>query len=134
MDGRLLRGSCLCGAVGYMVPDRFGYAVYCHCSRCRRRTGSAFSAFGGIEAEALVVTQGADRISIYESLNVFNRFCGVCGSQLFSVFKNGEMVHVQLGTLIDAPSIRPSEHIFVFDNADWHEIADGLPKHAGYST
>lgn len=131
---RRLRGSCLCGAVGYEVADRFRYAAYCHCSRCRARTGSAFSVFGGIETEALEVTRGAREIRIYESLNVNNRFCGVCGSQLFCVFKNGEMVHVQLGTLIDMPSIRPTEHIFADSNADWHEIADSLPQHAGYST
>lgn len=129
----VLRGGCLCGAVGYEVGDRFRYAAYCHCSRCRRRTGSAFSVFGGIETDALAVTHGAEHISIYESTNVFNRFCSLCGSQLFSVFRNGEMVHVQLGTLIDPPSIRPTEHIFAASNADWHEIADALPQHAGYS-
>ena len=32
--------------------------------------------------------------------------CRVCGSLLFSVVRNGAFVHVAMGTLVDAPSIR----------------------------
>lgn len=133
MSERWLRGSCLCQAVAYEVADRFRYAAYCHCARCRARTGSAFSVFGGIEPDRFVVTRGTDLLTIYESINVYNRFCSRCGSQLYCLFKNGEMVHVQLGTLIDSPSIRPTEHIFAASNADWHEIADQLPQHERYA-
>jgi hypothetical protein len=39
-------------------------------------------------------------------------------------------VHVPMGTLTDAPSMRPTKHIFVGDKADWHEITDDLPQYA----
>lgn len=42
---KTLRGRCLCGAVEYQIPDTLEYAGYCHCSECRRFSGSAFSAF-----------------------------------------------------------------------------------------
>jgi hypothetical protein len=32
---------------------------------------------------------------------------------LFSVVRDGAYVHVALGSLVDAPSIRPTAHIFV---------------------
>jgi hypothetical protein len=37
-------------------------------------------------------------------------------------------VHVAMGTLVDAPSIRPDKHIFVGSKAAWYEITDGLPQ------
>ena len=43
---RLLGGKCYCGAVQYRVADEFLYAANCHCSNCRRTTGSAFKPFG----------------------------------------------------------------------------------------
>jgi hypothetical protein len=45
----VLTGKCLCGAVRYSVQDEFKYALNCHCSNCRRATGSAFKPFAGIE-------------------------------------------------------------------------------------
>jgi hypothetical protein len=32
-----------CGAMEYTVADALLYAANCHCSNCRRKTGSAFS-------------------------------------------------------------------------------------------
>ena len=42
MSGGALAGACQCGAVRYEVEDSFACASNCHCSRCRKATGSAF--------------------------------------------------------------------------------------------
>jgi hypothetical protein len=34
-----------------------------------------------------------------------------------------------MGSLVDPPSIRPTEHIYVGSKAPWYEITDGLPQH-----
>jgi hypothetical protein len=54
--------------------------------------------------------------------------CAVCGSLLFSVVRDGAYVHVAMGSLIDDPSIRPTEHIHVGSKAPWFEITDDLPQ------
>jgi len=36
-----LTGGCACGAVRFEVSEPLLGAVYCHCTRCQRRTGSA---------------------------------------------------------------------------------------------
>ena len=54
--------------------------------------------------------------------------CRACGSFLFSVVRDGGFVHVAMGLLADAPSIRPTEHIFVGSKAPWFEITDDLPQ------
>ena len=47
-DATVLEGGCRCGAVRYVVADEFRYAANCHCSNCRKATGSTFKAFAGI--------------------------------------------------------------------------------------
>jgi hypothetical protein len=124
----MLSGRCECGAVRYRVADEFLYAANCHCSNCRAATGSAFKAFAGIEREKLEVVDGQDGLFVWGEDDLNNTRCSVCGSLLFSVVREGAYVHVALGSLVDAPSIRPTEHIFVGSKAPWFEITDELPQ------
>ncbi|MEJ0089726.1 MAG: GFA family protein [Limisphaerales bacterium] len=133
MTSQTLTGKCLCGAIHYAVADEFKYALNCHCSDCRRATGSAFKPFAGIERSKLGITQGKEQILIFgdEAAN-HDVHCKVCGSLLYSVVNEGAFVHVTMGTLVETPSIRPSAHIFVGDKAPWFEITDNLPQHEGH--
>jgi hypothetical protein len=130
---RLLAGGCCCGAVRYEVADEFRYAANCHCSNCRRTTGSAFKPFAGIERGKLRVTQGAGRLTAYGEGNGHDARCGACGSLLYSVVREGAFVHVAMGSLIDAPGIRPDRHIFVGSKAPWFTITDDLPQFAEHA-
>jgi hypothetical protein len=128
-----LAGRCECGAVRYRVADEFLYAMNCHCSRCRAATGSAFKAFAGIEREKLELTAGGDALLVVGEEVLNDTRCATCGSLLFSVVREGAYVHVALGSLVDAPSIRPMTHIFVASKAPWFEITDELPQFAEHA-
>jgi hypothetical protein len=119
---RILAGECYCRAVRYEVADAFAYALNCHCSNCRRTTGAAFKPFAGIAHDSLRIVRGVDQRIIYGDDITQDAHCGRCGSLLYSRVREGKWVHVAMGTLIDAPSIRPSAHIFVGSKAPWHEI------------
>jgi hypothetical protein len=129
-----LRGKCECGAVQYRVADAFLYAMNCHCSACRAATGSAFKPFAGIEREQLELTAGSDQLLVFGEDDGNNTRCAVCGSLLFSVVREGRYVHVALGSLVDAPGIEPTGHIFVGSKAPWFEITDDLPQFEEYAT
>jgi hypothetical protein len=129
---RVLSGRCECRAVRYRVQDEFLYAGNCHCSNCRASTGSAFKSFAGIEREKLEIVQGADTLLVWGDDDANHTRCGVCGSLLFSVVRDGAYVHVAMGSLVDEPSIRPTEHIFVGSKATWFEITDELPQAEEY--
>lgn len=130
---RILRGGCYCGALQYEVADEFEYAANCHCSDCRRATGSAFKPFAGIAREKLRVVCGSERTLIFgEFAANHDVHCGICGSFLYSVLNQGTHLHLTLGTLTDEPSIRPTAHIFVADKAPWHQITDALPQYEGH--
>ena len=124
----MLSGKCECGAVRYRVADEFVYAANCHCSRCRAATGSAFKSFAGIEHEKLELVDGADNLLIVGEPTLNDTRCATCGSLLFSVVREGAYVHVAMGSLVDDPTIRPTEHIFVGSKAPWFEITDDLPQ------
>lgn len=129
---RKLDGKCLCGAVHYAVADEFVYAANCHCSNCRRATGSAFKPFAGIERDKLRLTAGEDNLMIFGDENANDTRCRVCGSFLYSVVRAGSFLHVAMGTLIDDPTIRPTEHIFVGSKARWFTITDDLLQYEGH--
>ena len=133
-ETRVLDGSCECGAVRYRVADEFKYASNCHCSRCRAATGSAFKPFAGIEREKLELTAGGDALLIVGDEDLNDTRCGTCGSLLYSVIADGAYVHVALGSLVDAPSMRPTKHIFVGSKAPWFEITDDLPQFEEHAT
>jgi hypothetical protein len=124
-----LAGQCYCGEVHYQVDDAFVYAANCHCSQCRRTTGSAFKPFAGIEREKLRLTQGSDELLIVGEVDGHDAHCRRCGSLLYSVVREGAFVHVAMGTLVDTPSIRPDKHIFVGSKAPWFDITDALPQY-----
>jgi hypothetical protein len=132
-SNRMLTGKCRCGAVRYEVSDAFLYAANCHCSECRAATGSAFKAFAGIEREKLTITQGVGDLAVFGEEALNDTRCRACGSFLFSVVRGGAFVHVAMGSLVDAPTIRPTAHIFVGSKAPWFEITDGLPQFDEYA-
>jgi len=129
-----LLGKCDCGAVEYEVEDAFEYALNCHCASCRAVTGSAFKPIGGVKREKLRITAGSESVLIVGQEDENHTRCAACGSLLFSVVRDGAYVHVALGSLVDAPGIRPTQHIWVSEKAPWFEITDDLPQHDGFPT
>jgi hypothetical protein len=126
---RTLTGRCQCGQVEYAVEDAFRYALNCHCSKCRQATGSAFKPFGGIERGKLRIVRGEHGVTLYGDAMTHDVRCRHCGSFLFSTVRDGAYAHVTYGTLSEAPSLRPTAHIYVGSKAPWHDILDGLPQH-----
>ena len=127
-SARTVVGKCQCGAVHYVVVDEFVYAANCHCADCRRATGSAFKPFAGIARDKLRITAGADMLMTFGDDTAHDVRCRRCGSYLYSVVREAKFVHLALGTLADAPSIRPNKHIFVGSKAPWFTITDDLPQ------
>ena len=129
---RTLKGGCLCGAVEYEIPDALLYAGYCHCSECRRFSGSAFSVFGGISKGDFRLLKGDESIKHYaKNANTVLGFCSICGSSLYAAKTQREMINLRLGTLRDVPSLAPQAHAFVVSKAPWYEIRDDLVQFEG---
>lgn len=66
----VLKGSCLCGKVKLEVADEFKYMGNCHCSECRKFTGSDYSSAGGIALDKLLIIQGKEDIQTYQKVKI----------------------------------------------------------------
>jgi hypothetical protein len=56
------RGSCLCGGVRYAIDGELGDFGYCHCTSCRKASGSAHAANAPIERAQLTIVAGGEMI------------------------------------------------------------------------
>jgi hypothetical protein len=126
----MLNGQCMCGEVRFTVEDDFSYAFYCHCSRCRQRTGSAFASIGGIRMDKVQVTGGHEHLLIEgDCPDGYGARCNTCHVFLFAAVRDKKYMHVSLGMLVDTPSRVPDHHIFVGSKAPWYQITDSLPQY-----
>ena len=126
-----LTGGCLCGGVRFEITEPPLSAVYCHCTRCQRRTGSAAAISARLAPGSLRITEGEDLVRGFEPDGGFAKdFCGRCGGALWSRDPADPDVRaVRLGTIDGDPGIRPSARQFVDYAAVWEPIPDdGLPR------
>jgi hypothetical protein len=125
-----LHGQCACSQVRFLVQDDFEYAYYCHCSRCRVRTGSAFAAIAGISIDKVEVIAGHEHLLLEgECSDGYGARCRRCFSFMFAAVRERQYLHVSLGALVDAPSRVPDHHIYVASKAPWYQITDALPQY-----
>lgn len=130
-----VHGSCLCGGVRYAISGPFRRANLCHCSRCRKHSGSVGSAQGRVPIAAFTLLRGDELISVWrpDDGGMAKAFCRVCGSALFGgSWPDGPEVSVRLGCLDEDPGIGVQLHSFAGDAPAWDPFADdGLPRFDG---
>ncbi len=129
----MLTGGCLCGAVRFEISGRIGPVVYCHCSMCRRSSGSAFAANASVKSASFRVLQGDEVIAEYRSSEDFFRaFCSRCGSPLYGRSPSAPQIRrIRLGALDSDPGVRCVGHVWVGSKAPWHEITDNIGQFPG---
>ena len=127
-------GSCLCGGVCFELTQPFRCASHCHCSRCRKHSGTFGLTQGRVPRDGFRLLRGEELIRVYRpSGGMAKAFCGVCGSSLFGgTWPDGPEVSIRLGALDADPGIRPQYHSHTASAAPWDRIPDdGLPRYAG---
>lgn len=130
----MVRGSCLCGQVRFEIDGTLSPMQYCHATRCRKASGSAFAAEVAVNAAQFRWVRGADAITVYEAPLLrepppYRRaFCSTCGSPLPVAVEGTDFLVLNAGVLDDDPGTRPFRHIFVGQNPAWHAITDALPQ------
>ena len=127
-----LKGRCMCGEVRYEVSEPLLGALYCHCHRCQRRSGSAFSTTALTAPGSLRVVAGEENLRTWDPGDggYLKSFCVLCGSHPFTTNpEKPEVVAVRMGTLEGDPGVTLGAHQFCDDAAPWGpRIEDGLPR------
>ncbi|RQP25417.1 GFA family protein [Piscinibacter terrae] len=126
----MFEGSCLCGGVKYRLAAEPGAFGYCHCTSCRKASGSAHAANAPVDRAAFELLQGQSLIKEFESSpGKLRAFCSNCGSPLYAYLRaTPEVLRIRLGTL-DTPFFKqPQAHTWVSDKAPWEPIEGDVPK------
>jgi hypothetical protein len=131
MPSETVTGSCLCGSVKFEVKPPFTAFRYCHCSRCRKASGSAHASnlfvpqgqFAWLAGEGLV-----NHFKVQAAKTFAVSFCTSCGSRVpHRIAERGEFL-VPAGLLDNDPLARPENIIFWGSKAPWYVEPQAIPR------
>jgi hypothetical protein len=130
-----VHGSCLCGTVTFQLAGPFERMLHCHCSRCRKGTGTGHATNLIVSPQQLRWLTGEEAITRFDlaTAKSFSKwFCGRCGAPLPRITRNGELAIIPAGSLDAPPPITPSANIYFASRAPWGCGTGGLPTHDTY--
>lgn len=130
----MYKGSCLCGSIQFELDGNITDIIHCHCSLCRKASGSAYATNGFINAQDLKLTDHSDSLTFYESSEGKRKyFCRTCGSPLYSSnAQSPERYRLRIGALDSDILERPLSHNFVTSKANWEDLNAELPRYHRY--
>ncbi|MEW9799723.1 GFA family protein [Alteromonas sp. CYL-A6] len=124
-------GSCNCGAISFSVMTPLTTVFICHCSICRKSTGSGGIAVTVVDNEAFKYDSGVELVRTWVKPNHdwLTNFCDICGSPLPG--KNDpKRLYIPV-SLLDSgyKDLEVKHHIFVDSKASWEQIGDSGKQH-----
>ena len=129
-----VNGSCLCNEVKFKITGPFSLFALCHCSRCRKSTGSAHASNIYTDADRITWLSGESLVKRYElpSAKRFSKaFCSVCGTPVPCASRDGRRLVIPAGCLDSDPEVKPHRRIFCADMAPWNKQIDTIESFDG---
>ncbi|WP_180174051.1 GFA family protein [Acinetobacter sp. YH01024] len=128
-------GSCLCGDVQFQVLQDIHTIYHCHCSLCRKQSGTGANAASLIHCSAFQWRQGQEQIqSYYKASGFTSYFCSHCRSTLPNTVRNTDWIWIPLGLLAQSPAISTRLNFCLSSKTAWQipseadQSFDHLPK------
>ena len=122
------KGGCLCGARRYEIEGEVGGVLVCHCSLCRKATGSIGNAILIVPKAQFRWVEGADHGVTFALRPTYSvTRCKTCGTPL-PAEEDQNNVYLTAGTLDDPLGAGIERHLFCASRADW----DRDEPHVGY--
>mgnify|MGYP001821247042 CR=1 FL=1 len=128
MTMRIIKGHCLCKSVRYVVDGEPVWCAHCHCSDCRRHTGSAVATFVCFEKGQFSLTAG-EFGRIESSPGVYRCFCSACGTPM--AYERGDLpgeIHLYLGTLEQPEQMPPTLEVYCRERLPWLKLTVDGPS------
>jgi len=130
----MYHGNCLCGEVEIQISGGISDIIHCHCSLCRKNSGTAFATNGFIDAGTLNITSGNKSLSRFSYKPGRNRyFCSKCGSPVYSSNEQDPTRYrIRLGIVDSEIDEKPISHNFVSSKANWEDMDARLPRYDSF--
>lgn len=130
----IMRGKCLCGKIEFEIAGTAKKLYQCHCSLCRKQSGSTSNTSFIVAAEKLRWICGQENITSYVKPSGFRSdFCCQCGSPVPNPLRNTPYFWVPAG-LLDNDRLEIVAHLHVASKASWDTILaagtryDSMPR------
>ena len=122
------KGSCLCGNVKFRVSGEIKGVGSCHCSQCRKVSGTNGNAVSIVPFDRFAWVAGESGTTSFAFPSGWGvTRCDNCGSPLPSSF-DGKQFWVLAGLMDDPLNTEIKRHIFCASRADW-DIESTSAKH-----
>ena len=116
-------GSCSCGEIKYILKKEPIYIHACHCTLCRKLTGSAFVINILIESWNFNVEKGKlidFKATSGSGKKHLIRRCFICGDPIVSFYGDTQnLAVIKGGTVNDTKYLKPNAHVFLESKLDW---------------
>jgi len=128
-----MKGECLCGGVKFRIEGNIPNLYQCHCSLCRKVTGSSANAATFVKQENFRWLSGQDKISSFQKPTGYRSdFCSVCGSPVPNQLRGMELLWVPAGLLEESFKAAVNVHLHMNSAASWErDSVDGVRLEAG---
>lgn len=125
-------GSCLCGAIRFVVRGPLAPIQVCHCGACRKAQGGPFATNLPVDASAFEWLSGRDSLREFESSpGKLRCFCGACGAPIYSRRPDRPGVLRIRAGLLDGPlPARAATQAHAASRANWWPPLPDLPETA----
>ena len=113
------RGSCLCGARAYEIDGEIDGVWVCHCSLCRKASGSNGNSILIVPTKRFRWVKGEDHCVTFALRPTYSiTRCKTCGTPL-PAESDAQNVYVTAGTLDEPLGKGVHTHLFCASRADW---------------
>ncbi|WP_286234255.1 GFA family protein [Thalassotalea sediminis] len=127
----MYKGSCLCGEVQITINGSIEDIIHCHCSLCRKNSGTAYATNGFVARKDFSIVAGEDALSQFSfKPQRIRHFCKYCGSPVYSEnLDDIDRLRLRLGIVDSAIKEKPISHNFVTSKANWEDMDARLPRY-----
>eukprot|EP00559_Dactyliosolen_fragilissimus_P003522 CAMPEP_0184861834 /NCGR_PEP_ID=MMETSP0580-20130426/6432_1 /TAXON_ID=1118495 /ORGANISM="Dactyliosolen fragilissimus" /LENGTH=248 /DNA_ID=CAMNT_0027359475 /DNA_START=162 /DNA_END=908 /DNA_ORIENTATION=- len=147
-----MSGRCLCGSLQWTLPAqhaKVAQVLVCHCSRCRRISGSTQVPYAALSRKYLLQSlleatseqeenhhnnkKNNENLVMYNSTSVASRaFCKQCGTSMFMDYDEEHTLWVPIGTIDNFDhekylNKQRDSQIYLESKADYGEALGQLP-------
>lgn len=115
-----MRGSCLCGEVGFEIDAQSLGVIQCHCRLCRKQGGSASNTATFVPRPKFSWVKGEQSIGRWRKSTGFRSdFCKNCGSPVPNPLGETDLIWIPVGLIDGEPNLGVVAHIYTDSKASW---------------
>jgi len=126
-----MKGSCLCETVVFELAAPPTLYYRCHCSLCRKQSGTGYNLATLVKAGEFRWTGGEDHLASWQKASGYrNDFCTRCGSTVPNPLRDSPYVWIPVGLLNEAVDMQCVGDFCTDDAMPW-DTTRSATTHAG---